>query len=114
MRKVLWFRGFYRFLPGNEVRYFITHRTSVRREICRGREFMRNRKVQRLLRKMKEERLPLRNQSWGFDLTPHGAVDRMIRAERKRLLAAADNQGNEQCSRLLVEEEQSGESKKGL
>ena len=75
---------------------------------------MRNRKVQRMLRKLKEERLPLRNQSWGFDLTPRGAVDRMIHAGRRRLMAAAYNQGNEQCSRLVVDGEQSGESKKGL
>ena len=49
---------------------------------------MRNRKVQRALRKMKEEKISLRNESYAMDFTPHDAVEKIVEEEKKQIIRA--------------------------
>ena len=49
---------------------------------------MRNRKVQRALRKMEEEKISLRNESYAVDFTPHDAVEKIFEKEKKQIIRA--------------------------
>lgn len=71
-----------------EVGYFITHSKPGAEGREEAGEVMRNRKVQRALRKMKEDKISLRNESYAVDFTPHDAVEKIVEEEKKQIIRA--------------------------
>lgn len=69
---------------------------------------MRNRKVQRALRKMKEEKISLRNESYAVDFTPHDAVEKIVEEEKKQIIRAVIEKEKQAALKTVFK--QSGEA----
>lgn len=69
---------------------------------------MRNRKVQRALRKMKEEKISLRNESYAVDFTSYDAVEKIVEEEKKQIIRAVIEK--EKQTALKTVYKQSGEA----